>query len=254
MKLSLTQLSSVVEHSKSKNIVEIETHKNISEALDLMHKNRIQSLVVFGKPGHFVTAADPSLGIHRGKQYLAILTLLDLINYLLKNKGNLEAQVFEAIGSTAESLSLWMVRPSSNLLECLEPMAKGIHHFLVASTDENDKINFISQTDILIYIFEQIENNKIYQDHLSAEIQQMFDFEKQKVITCTQKSKMIDVLNTMNSNGIKSVPIVSESDGSLIDCFSTSGIILCINKSRFAKLHMGCLANGIDYRQPQYFG
>jgi hypothetical protein len=61
-----------------------------------MHDQRVQSLAVTGKPGRFVTSADPRLGVHNGKQYIAILTLLDIIAWLVQGGEKNETQtIFE---------------------------------------------------------------------------------------------------------------------------------------------------------------
>jgi CBS-domain-containing membrane protein len=114
---------------------------------------------------------------------------------------------------------LWIIKPNALLFECIEPMAKGIHNFLVASENSTD-LALVSQTDILRFMYDKMEDS-IYTPHLQLPLQDLFAF-PQDVVTAHLGSKVGGVMANMGQHFIRAVPVVS-SDGSLLDYFSMTG-------------------------------
>ncbi|KAJ3198659.1 hypothetical protein HDU67_003458 [Dinochytrium kinnereticum] len=99
-----------------------------------MKKNRVTALAVYGQKQHWVGAGELNI-CTKDKQYIGIITILDVILHLGKRSLHprtlANSRIVEVIGSTVEGRTLWIGRPDVPLLRSLEPLAKGVHRLLV---------------------------------------------------------------------------------------------------------------------------
>ncbi len=111
-----------VNASIGRPLIQIDAHAPLKTALNLMRSKHITKLAVFGPPNAFIASGDPSRTVHNGKKYIGVLTLLDVVVYALRHET--EGQCWQALGQTEHSMSVYVLKPSTPLSECLEPMGK----------------------------------------------------------------------------------------------------------------------------------
>jgi CBS domain-containing protein len=96
------------------------------------------ALAVYGEKSRWLGAGGDLMACtSANKQYIGIITILDIIVFLSQHPTSAVNHLFShtrvasIIGSNPEGQSLWMMRPDQPLLFALEPMGKGVHRFLV---------------------------------------------------------------------------------------------------------------------------
>lgn len=150
--------------SSKASLLEVPATTSVEDALSILDKFKILSLPVYGAPGGWIGAGNSEL-IIGSKQYIGIVSVLDLVAYLFPIPNpwtaggslaeRLKAPVTSALGSTNESLSLWVESESKPLLVLLELFAKGVHRALVTSADGVSSTKLVSQTDVIKFILSQ---------------------------------------------------------------------------------------------------
>lgn len=143
MRLMDTPISTIA--LRKRQVIDAASDTSLWDLLASYRRHGIASLPIYGHAGHFLISGDASLSIHLGKQYIAVLTLLDCLAWLLRPDGFEHATAFQIIGTTTESRSLWIIQPTSTILECMEPMTKGVHTFLVANREPQEPLTLVSQ-------------------------------------------------------------------------------------------------------------
>lgn len=214
----------------SKELFSLEAHETLATAFAAFNAFGFNSIPVYGKPGHFLSssAGDESRLIHNGKQYISVLTLADCVAYLLQDQSHTEnATIFNACGAAFSTQSLWIVDPEKQLYDILEPMAKGVHFFLIGTNDPNKELRILSQTDILKFVYTQMQNDPVLKASLSRPVVEL-EISK-SVVTVKPSDTIISVLKLMLEKGLGSVGVVDE--GILVDFFSISDLKLFLFSS-----------------------
>jgi CBS-domain-containing membrane protein len=191
--------------------------RTLSEAFRLFEANTLTTLPVWGQAGHFISSGDSNLSTHRGKQYIAILSLLDCVSFMLNHPMMplSNVTVFSVIGSSIPTQTLWVVHPEKPLISCLEPMAKGVHAFLIGSEASDDPLTLLSQTDVLHFVYGYMQAHS--SEQLGTALAKLAG---PKPVICAKMSDMMQqVIRKMTLNSITSIPIV-DTTGSVIDSFS----------------------------------
>ncbi|KAJ3335745.1 hypothetical protein HDU91_002041 [Kappamyces sp. JEL0680] len=216
----------VASKDKPPQLVELEAHASIKEAIELFQQFQILSILIYGKAGHFVGSGDTRLTTHGGKVYIGILSLVDCLCYLLAvpEKQSENDSCLSACGASIESQTLWVVPPLESLKSVMEAMSKGIHTFLVASTDpvESSSLELISQTDILRYIHSVAMQENAESSRIQVPLNRIFTF-PQEIISARPDDTVSDTLKVMNLHGIRSV-ILQDSHRHIVDYFSISDL------------------------------
>ena len=183
-----------------------------------MHDHNISSLAVYGAPGHYLSSGDKSLLEHQGKQYFSVLTISDIVAWLVGNPVGIDtATVFDACGKS----TVWAMNLSDRLINCIEPMAKGgishnqgVHTFLVAHRNTEEGIFVVSQTDILTFLAHGLEDSGCMQQQIKDVIELPRD-----LLIATTDMRLNSLFRQMVDLYIRSVPVV-DVKGSLVDYFS----------------------------------
>ncbi|KAI8906853.1 hypothetical protein EDD86DRAFT_248443 [Gorgonomyces haynaldii] len=225
MALFKTHLGDILAQKQKKQpLVQLKHDATLYEAMNLMQNHCVTTLACYGPPGHFVTSADASLTTHNGKQYVAIVTLLDCVVHLLHHHGPkfLDAEhipVFKVIGGTQEGRTLWIFKPETQLSTATEAFSKGLHSLFVANADPATPLGLLSQTDALWFVLK----------HLPPELQRKLEFPigsylpGRPVVSITGDMHVQQVLKMMGEKGYKSLPVV-DGNGVLVDVFSISDL------------------------------
>lgn len=79
--------------------------------------------------------------------------MLDVLAFSLKHEDYLTHHVCDVIGSTNESLTLWVEDSKKPLYFAMEQFIKGVHHALVQeSADSAAPLKYLAQSDIVRYL------------------------------------------------------------------------------------------------------
>jgi CBS domain-containing protein len=107
-----------------KSLVDVSAAAPIREALVLLEDHGLLSLPVFGRAGSWAGAGGVDVIVGE-KQFIGIVSILDIIMFTMGQcpeldeaslVAALEQPVSSAIGSTDESLSLWVESPEKDLV------------------------------------------------------------------------------------------------------------------------------------------
>lgn len=109
-----------------KHLISVESSTSISLVLNLLQSENILSIAVYGIQGSWLGSGGINL-ISNHRQYIGIVSILDILIFILKGNPEtvLNHRIVDAIGSSNESLSLWVEPPSRPLYYALEQFSKG---------------------------------------------------------------------------------------------------------------------------------
>ena len=127
--LSTTMKDLVV---SKRGLIDVAASTPVGEVLELLDGHQILSVPVFGSPGSWLGAGGTEIVVG-DKQYIGIISVLDLVVFIMYSvSGSMtDAQadaniqraqarpVFEAFGSTDESLSFWAEVESQELVSMM---------------------------------------------------------------------------------------------------------------------------------------
>lgn len=133
-------------------VLALDYEMSVADALRILEEVEIQSVAVYG-PAHAFIGAGGVEVISENKQYIGIVSILDILAFSLKNDNYLEYKLSDTIGSTNESLTLWCEDTHKPLYFALEQFVKGVHHALVRDAkDLKMPLKYLAQTDILRFL------------------------------------------------------------------------------------------------------
>ncbi|KAJ1551408.1 hypothetical protein HK405_014574 [Cladochytrium tenue] len=118
-------------------LVDVDASASLGDALATMRAAKVTALAVYGQTDHWVGAGSTNVCTASGKLYIGLVSILDIILTLAARADDPLATVLAStrivslIGSNAEGQSLWVGNPAEPLARSLEPLAKGVHRFLV---------------------------------------------------------------------------------------------------------------------------
>ncbi|KAI9340033.1 hypothetical protein DFJ73DRAFT_845799 [Zopfochytrium polystomum] len=131
------KVAATVNGAASAAIVDVEASAPLSAALAAMRKRSVTAIAVYGNRDHWIGAGSTTVCTAAGKLYIGIISILDIILHLAAHSTESYQQVIEntrissIVGAHSEGQSLWVGNPAESLALSLEPLAKGVHRFLV---------------------------------------------------------------------------------------------------------------------------
>ena len=142
----------------------VDCSTTVAAALDALSEHGVTTIAVYGEVGHWLGEAKLVSG---KKQYIGMVSILDILSYLLKHADALEhhlnSRITEAIGSTSETLTVWTEDTERPLFFCMEQFCRGTHHaFCVGPAGMEPTM--LSQSDLVAYLL----NNEDVMPHIAA--------------------------------------------------------------------------------------
>jgi len=137
--------------TQKRPIISVEASTPVGTVLNLLKEENILSVPVYGTQGSWLGSGGVDL-VSNHRQYIGIVSIVDLLAFILHgNPENvLNRRIVETIGSTNESLSLWVEPSSRPLFFVLERFCKGTHRALVHDEKAvGSPIRIVTQTDIV---------------------------------------------------------------------------------------------------------
>jgi CBS domain-containing protein len=212
-------------------LIDVSASTPIVEVLSLLEQKQILSVPVFDAPDSWVDA-DRAEIVVKNKQYIGIISVLDLVVYIFRNSSEtnpsedasvLARPVSSAIGSTEESLSVWI--ESTNVLDAMEQFSKGAHRALVLpAADSSNEVKLLTQTDVVSFLF-KIKSN-------SASLERIFNSKlsdlrrpncKKDVVSVPISEGLIQALRVLLESKVYGVAVVDD-EGKLASVLSVSDL------------------------------
>ena len=107
MELKQTSIASIVRGKR--DLLSVESSELIGNVLDLLHQENLTSIAIWGQQGRWIGAGFVEL-VYDQKQFIGIISILDILHYVLTDStSRINHSIFLVIGSTRESLSLWLL-------------------------------------------------------------------------------------------------------------------------------------------------
>ncbi|KAJ3071243.1 hypothetical protein HDU98_005624 [Podochytrium sp. JEL0797] len=220
----------------SKPLVDLEAKCSVAAALATMKAQKVTAIALYGDKDHWIGAGNMNVCIGN-KQIIGIITVLDIILYIASKHLETSAlkysdliaktRAVDIVGLNSESMSLWVADSRATLKNALEPLAKGVHRFLVPiyppATTENPRpkpidYQLLSQSDIVSQLAPFLTSNaqfaKLAETPISA-------FMTPNPVTARRSDPVLPVLTSLASENRMAVPVVDQ-DGILADTLSAS--------------------------------
>jgi CBS domain-containing protein len=153
--------------SEKRHLIGVEASTPVGTVLNLLKEENILSVAVYGTQGSWLGSGGVDL-VSNHRQYIGIVSMMDLLAYILRGNPEtvLNQRIVEAVGSTSESLTLWVEPASRPLFFALEQFCKGsnfslssqsypagTHRALVHDEKaEGSPIRMLTQTDVVHYL------------------------------------------------------------------------------------------------------
>lgn len=132
------KLEDIILHKKY--LISIESSITINNVLNLLKDENILSVPIYGLEGSWLGSGGVNL-IANHRQYIGIISIIDILVYILNHSSNssnihnfesiLNHRIVDVIGSTNESLSLWVESPTRPLYYVLEQFCKGYFYSII---------------------------------------------------------------------------------------------------------------------------
>jgi hypothetical protein len=118
--------------AEKRQIIAVEASTPVGTVLNLLKEENILSVPVYGTQGSWLGSGGVDL-VSNHRQYIGIVSMMDLLSFILRGNPEtvLNQRIVEAVGSTSESLSLWVEPASRPLYFALEQFCKGLQFFSV---------------------------------------------------------------------------------------------------------------------------
>jgi CBS domain-containing protein len=197
-------------------IISVDCRTTIAVTLDVLNEKNVTTLAVHGEVGHWLGEARLVSG---SKQYIGMVSILDILSFLMKNPANLEAMlqshISDAIGSTPETLSVWTESADRPLFFCMEQFCRGTHHaFCVSGPTEEPKM--LSQSDLVAYVL----HNESAMPHISDVLNRPLSSIASNASDLVRgEDKLSDAMHLLVRH--HALPIVG-ADGSIISTLSAT--------------------------------
>ncbi|KAJ3187102.1 hypothetical protein HDU85_007140 [Gaertneriomyces sp. JEL0708] len=191
-------------------LIELPAEASVQDALTLIRTHNILAVAVWGKKGRWL-GAGATEAYAGDKQYIGIVSILDIVNYVLSllpddpSAGspapalggahpNLSSKrVIELIGASDETRSLWVARPDTPLRLSLAPIGRGIHRVLVPSQPEvvdqalgargpspssgqvtlENTFRLVTQTDVIRFLLAHIKEDADLERTLQESVERL---------------------------------------------------------------------------------
>mmetsp|Transcript_6674 Transcript_6674/g.11685 ORF Transcript_6674/g.11685 Transcript_6674/m.11685 type:complete len:318 (+) Transcript_6674:42-995(+) len=208
-------------------LVEADSNSSVQDTLHLMKKHSILSVPVYGRVGHWIGAGGNTSAVTADKQYIGIVSVVDILYYLYnapEKEAALTKRVVDAIGASMEGRSLWVTRRDSSLAAAVEPLSKLVHRCLVPV--EGLGFSLLTQTDVVRFIYTHVQRKA--DDVFGMTVGQCLSFieraqQKPRIlVTATSAHTVGNTLDYMHDQWTQAVPIVNASSGALEGTLSCS--------------------------------
>mmetsp|Transcript_57919 Transcript_57919/g.131245 ORF Transcript_57919/g.131245 Transcript_57919/m.131245 type:complete len:259 (+) Transcript_57919:505-1281(+) len=225
--------------SSKRPLLDVSASTKIADALDLLGAENLLSVPVFCTPGSWAGAGGTDVTVGR-KQYIGIVSVLDLISYVVKNsrpsfgevnpfvQNALARPVSSAIGSTNESLSIWVEPADKEVLNAMEQYAKGIHRALVPPPDSNlpnGVVKLLTQTDIVRFISEIRSNSVslegIFNSSLHA-LHNILPARSKDLVSVRSSCNIMQAIETLLQHNVHAAAVIDEHSGEIVSVLSMS--------------------------------
>eukprot|EP00736_Rhodelphis_marinus_P007550 Rmarinus@m.21162 len=209
-------------------MTEVSYDVSVAIALDAMDRSKISTIPVWAPVGKVSSEGAFVVQAH-GKQYLGIVSLVDIATYLLENKGRektaLASPIWEAVGRSAEGLSMVLSPSNSPVRSVMQLLANGVTHRVLVPLKEGDGETFdyriISQTDIMYFL---LKNLAMIEGVARFSLEHLNLVNRSRpVISISEGTPVRDALKEMRVAGVRSIAVVAPT-GSLTTCFTVDDL------------------------------
>ncbi|KAJ1457594.1 hypothetical protein M885DRAFT_562941 [Pelagophyceae sp. CCMP2097] len=226
-------------------LVDVEARSTVGSCLELLDSLKVLSVPVYGAAGAWVGAGGVDLAVGP-KQYIGIVSVLDLVAHVFRASGYLGTHVDEArlaaalqdpvvqaLGESNESLSLWVEQSSSDGLWALELFSKGVHRAMVPPRHDGDETRLLTQTDAVRYIAAHRFSSVALHDLLGKSLVDLgisaggqdgrFGAKRQDVVAINESAELIPAIFTLLREGVNAAAVV-DGAGALVSTLSLSDL------------------------------
>lgn len=214
----------LLKERKGRALVSVNTFDTISHVVDVLNRNNITSCGVFGARNGWIGSGLVNVVV-QDKQFIGIISLMDLVTFVtLPGEDNdvatrLLCPVSAALGSTKESLSLWIERITCPVHNVMEQFSKGIHHALAVNDNTPDEFpEMLSQTDIIRFLMAK-ENN--FPTVKAAFAKTIYPVSTNDVAFVNADATLESALPSLSL--VRAVPVL-DADGKLVSSLSSSDL------------------------------
>jgi CBS domain-containing protein len=210
-------------------LFDVAASTRIIDVLMLLKEQKLLSVPVFSTPGSWTGAGGAEL-IVGGKQYIGIVSVLDLVAFIFRNSASsseppatqeasvhnaITRPVSAAIGCTEESLSLWVEPAGRGVLAAMEQFSKGVHRSLVVSPSTLavssssgfplGEVKLLTQTDVVKFLLEMRSN--------SASLERLFNATLCELPRADSKKNLVSVAGTDSLSRALDIMILARVHG-----------------------------------------
>jgi CBS domain-containing protein len=202
-------------------IIHVSWDSSIRKCLEILANENLISLPVYGQPERWIGYGG-IIVVANSFQYIGIVNLADLFLYILQGSSTderMSQSIYNVLGTTDESLTLWAENCHEKLSYILERFSKGIHHGLVFDpSDSTYLVKILSSTDIVKYFSSNLTEFPLLQRTFNnaAGI-----YATKDVKGVSSNSKMLEALNLLRS--VTALPVL-DPFGELIATLSLSDL------------------------------
>jgi len=243
--------------SKEK-LYDVPASTSIREALELLENKQILSVPVFDAPGRWVDSGGNEV-IVGNKQYIGIVSIVDLVTYTFRegttalNEENsvLSRPLSSAIGSTDESLSMWI--ETLNVYDAMEQFAKGVHRALVLPVvGSSTEVKLLTQTDVVSFLSENQSKSALLNRVFNSKLKDLLRPDQKKdLVNVSMSDKLIGALNVLLESKVHGVAVVDD-DGKLKSVLSVSDL-RGIEAPRLPSLRFLTVSDFLRQKEPRSF-
>jgi CBS domain-containing protein len=178
-------------------LVAVPSHCSLQEALNILRKERLISVPIYGMPNHWIGSGFNQVTVN-DKEYIGIVNLGDILKLCLKSRDvqeQMKLPIYLALGQTNESQSLWAEPTTQRLSLVLELFSKGVHHILVYDEEDvKNPIKILSQSDVVRYFYQNSSNFPLLQTVFASPVSTVATGDVDCIST---DSLLIDALQTV---------------------------------------------------------
>ncbi|KAJ1446333.1 hypothetical protein M885DRAFT_577834 [Pelagophyceae sp. CCMP2097] len=234
--------------SQKQTLVDVDCEESVSRVLFILSQKNVLSAPVSATTwAAHVQRVDASgcgaapAGLSVGaKQYMGILSVMDCVAFCMNALGPtdadfaaaLAAPCHAALGTTKESLPLWVEEPLADAWPTLGRLAGWRHRALVLHAAGGDP-SVLTQTDVLRYLLQEYKCDKA--KGASTPLVQLVErsprqlglgaaSSKKALVSVTEETNLILALGLMLENDLNAMPVLAESSGRLVGTLSLSDL------------------------------
>ncbi|KAJ3362631.1 hypothetical protein GGF31_001553 [Allomyces arbusculus] len=170
--------------ARKRDVIDAHAYTSIHEALLRMDVNAVGALPVWGERAHWIAAGgvvptEEGERAHADRVYIGIVSSLDIAAWLVSlpqgtdiGDAMRKTRIVDVVGMMRESRSLWIAPSSAEFVGVMEPLAKGLHRWLIecpapsGNPTDPGVFRLCTQTDVIRYL----HGNPTHFPHLAARL------------------------------------------------------------------------------------